>query len=355
MKSMPLRQTGVIRMSKWYDMSGKNDDVVVASRIRLARNFKDYVYSGMMEKEDSEKLIQSVTEAFQTDYRNEYNYCYTDRCGDIGKQSLKERLIINEYLGGRTDGAAIISEDESAAILLNAEDHVRIQVIRSGMNMAECYNVANEIDDYLDGRFDYAFDEKYGYKTTYPTNIGTGLRASYILHLPSLRDARKLSHISTELGRFGMKFKPVFTEGNGQSGSFYRISTQRSIGLSEKEIIKDLDDMVYRLINQEREQREAFYSTNRIQMEDEVYKSYGVMKYARRLSFKDALMLISVLKQGIALGILKFRDGTEYNTIKMIMEIMPSVIAKRAGGTLSSEETEIERATYIRDNAPEIV
>lgn len=342
-------------MNKWYDISGKNDDVVVASRIRLARNFNDYVYSGTLGRDVSDQMIQAVTEEFRSEYTKGYNYFYTGSCDSIGRQSLKEKMLINDYLAGRDDGAAVISEDESVSILLNAEDHVRIQVIRSGMNMAECYNVANEIDDYLDGRFDYAFDEKYGYKTTYPTNIGTGLRASYILHLPSLRDARKLSHISTELGRFGMKFKPVFAEGNGQGGAFYRISTQRSIGLSEKEIIKDLDDMVYRLINQEREQREAFYSTNRIQMEDEVYKSYGVMKYARRLSFKDALMLISVLKQGMALGILKFRDGTEYNTIKMIMEIMPSVIAKRAGRTLSSEETEIERATYIRDNSPEIV
>lgn len=342
-------------MNKWYDISGKNDDVVVASRIRLARNFNDYVYSGTLGKDVSEQMIQTVSKGFRSEYPKGYNYFFTGNCDSIDKQSLKEKMLINDYLAGRDDGAAIISEDESVSILLNAEDHVRIQVIRSGMNMAECYNVANEIDDYFDGRFDYAFDEKYGYKTTYPTNIGTGLRASYILHLTSLRDARKLSHISTELGRFGMKFKPVFAEGNGQGGAFYRISTQRSIGLSEKEIIKDLDDMVYRLINQEREQREAFYSTNRIQMEDEVYKSYGVMKYARRLSFKDALMLISVLKQGIALGILKFRDGTEYNTIKMIMEIMPSVIAKRAGRTLSSEETEIERATYIRDNSPEIV
>ena len=352
---MPLRQTGVIRMSKWYDMSGKNDDVVVASRIRLARNFKDYVYSGMMEKEDSEKLIQSVTEAFQTDHRNEYNYCYTDRCGDIGKQSLKERLIINEYLGGRTDGAAIISEDESAAILLNAEDHVRIQVVRPGMNMAECFNKANEIDDYIDGHFDYAFDEKYGYKTTYPTNIGTGLRASYILFLPSLRDAKKLSKISTELGRFGMKFKSVFNEGNNHAGSFFRISSQRSIGLSEKEIIKDLDDMVIQLINQEREQRNAFYTADRTQMEDEVFKSYGVMKYARKLAFKDAMMLISELKQGINLGILNFKEGTECNIIRMIMDIMPSVICERAGEKLSADEIDIERATYLRNNIPDIV
>ena len=191
MKSMPLRQTGVIRMSKWYDMSGKNDDVVVASRIRLARNFAGYNFPDRLADADSIKMVREVVESFKKNFSEKYNCFFMNNCSENKQKALKERRQISSALINGKNGAVLLSSDEAEAIMLNAEDHVRIQVLSNGMNLPLCYSRANEVDDYIDANFEYAFDERYGYKTSFPTNVGTGMRASYTLHLPALFEVRR--------------------------------------------------------------------------------------------------------------------------------------------------------------------
>ena len=342
-------------MLKWYEKNGKNDDVVVSSRLRLARNFSDFHFSDKLEPEKALKMVNSVVGRFQADYPSEYNCIFMNNCDDTYKNALKEKRIISSYLANNKNGAVILSEDEGTGVLLNVEDHVRIQVLCNGMNMADCFKRANEIDDYIDANFDYAYDERYGYKTTYPTNIGTGLRASYTLHLPALTQSRRINQISTELSRFGVKFKTIYGAGDGGYGNIYQVASQRTLGQEEKEIIKDLDDIVLQIIRQEREQRKHYYENDRIQLEDEIYKSYGVLKYARKLSLKDAMLLISEMMLGISLGILTLEKGEKYNINKLLMEIQPAVINSRSKTALSVAEADEERAKYIRNEIPAIV
>lgn len=341
-------------MLKWYDKTSKNDDVILSSRIRLARNFANYSFADKLSEEDAANMIKEVIGRFQKDYSDEYDCIYMNNCSERKQKALKERRQITSALVQGRNKAVMLSKDESTAIMLNAEDHVRIQVLANGMNLSACYKHANEVDDYIDSNFDYAFSEKYGYKTTFPTNVGTGLRASYTLHLPGLTEAKRISQISTELGRFGMKLKVLYGEDAGY-GNLYQIATQKTLGHNEKEIMSDLNDIVTPIINQEREQRRYLYEKDKIRLEDTVYKSYGVLKYARKISLRDAMTLLSEIMLGNSLGIITFEQPEKFSINKIIMDIQPAVINNTVNRAMSVDETDILRAQYIRNNCPDII
>ncbi len=341
-------------MNKWYDKTGANDDVVLSSRIRLARNFSNYVFADRLSEEAAARMVNSVADRFKSDYADEYDCIYMNNCNERKKKALKERRQISHALLNGSNKAVLLSKDESAAIMLNAEDHVRIQVLANGMNLESCFKRANEIDDYIDSNFDYAFSEKYGYKTTFPTNVGTGLRAGYTLHLPGLTEAKRISQISTELGRFGMKLKVLYGDDVGY-GNLYQIATQKTLGQTEKEIMSDLNDIVNQIVSQEREQRRYIYEKDKVQMEDTVYKSYGVLKYARKIPLRDAMTLLSEIMLGSSLGIITFDRTGSFSLNKMIMDIQPAVINNTVNRAISVDETDIIRAQYIRNNCPDII
>lgn len=342
-------------MLKWYDKNGRNEDVVISSRLRLARNFADYKFASRLEEEDAAHMVDSVVAQFQKDYPKEYKYIFMSACSEARRNALKERRTISSYLVKSKTGAAVLSEDEGLSILINAEDHIRIQALESGMNMQACLQRANEADDYIDANFDYAYDEKYGYKTTYPTNVGTGLKAGYTLHLPALADAKKISQISTELGRFGIKLKMIYGDPESGYGNLYQVSSQKTLGQEEREIIKDLDDIVVQIINQEREQRRFCYEKNKYGAEDMAYKSYGVLKYARKLSLRDAMSLLSEMMLGISMEILAVQDGGHIAFNKLLTDIQPAVLSSSVGKALSVDETDVLRAQYLRNNIPDII
>lgn len=344
----------MMKMLKWYDKTGKNDDVVLSSRIRLARNFANYAFADKLSEDDASNMVEEVAGRFRTDYSDEYDCIYMNNCSERKQKALKERRQITSALVQGKNKAVMLSKDESTSIMLNAEDHVRIQVLANGMNLASCYKRANEVDDYIDSHFDYAFSEKYGYKTTFPTNVGTGLRASYTLHLPGLTDAKRISQISTELGRFGIKLKVLYGEDVGY-GNLYQIATQKTLGHNEKEIMSDLNDIVNQVISQEREQRRYLYEKDKVQMEDSVYKSYGVLKYARKISLRDAMTLLSEIMLGSSLGIITFEQSSKFSINKIIMDIQPAVLNNTVNKAMSVAETDILRAQYIRNNCPDII
>ena len=342
-------------MNKWYERSGSNEDVVISSRIRLARNFADYNFPLKLEQDDAVRMVNSVVGSFQKDFASEYKYIFMNNCSESKRNALKEQRAISSYFVKSANGAVILSEDDGTSILVNGEDHIRIQVIANGMNIPVCFKKANDIDDYIDSKFDYAYDEKYGYKTTYPTNVGTGLRAGYTLHLPGLAEARKISQISTELGRFGLKIRPVYGDDECSYGNLYQVSTQKTLGVEEKALIKDMDNIVNQIINQERDRRRAIYEKDRYLAEDVAYKSYGVMKYARKLNLRDAMSLLSEFMLGMSLGILTTENGDNIGINKFIMDIQPAVLNNSVGKSLSVDETDILRAQYLRNNLPEII
>lgn len=340
-------------MDKWYEKKGRNDDVVVSTRIRLARNLSNYKFADRITSEEATEIIDKVSDYFAKNDKDNFECIYMKDCSENKRKALKEKRQISNALVNRKESAVILSEDEAVSVMLNAEDHIRIQVLSNGMNIDDAFARANEIDDFIDLEFDYAFDEKYGYKTTYPTSVGTGLRAGYTLHLPGLAEVKRISKIATELGRFGVKVKAVYGDDVGY-GNLYQVATQKTLGQSEKEIINDLNDIVMQIIKQERDQRRYLYEKDRVKMEDAVYRSYGVLKYARRLPFRDALTLLSEIMLGNSLGIINLSESDFYIN-KLIMDIQPAVINNSSNKAMSVAEADIIRAEYIRNNCPRII
>lgn len=240
-------------MLRWFETNGKESDVVISSRVRLARNVKKYNFSLKLTENDAVKMIDELSEAINSldivkDYSS-YNFKTLD---EYQKQAMKERHVISNFLLGQKQAAGFVSKDEDISIMLNEEDHIRIQAYAPGMDMEKAFELADKVDDAIDSVTDYAFDEKYGYLTTCPSNVGTGMRASYMLHLPALAGNNRISGLASEVGRFGLVLRSVYGDGSKNYGDIYKLSNQITLGVSEKEIIDNLTHIANQIISQER-------------------------------------------------------------------------------------------------------
>ena len=256
-------------MDKWYEVPGKAGTNVIYSRVRLVRNLKEYPFPGRLTKEQSaelsEKLLGGLTGIASMD-RMQYRFTHLERMGDLEKTALLERRAINRSVMKKKDPTGmILSEDESTAILLNGDDHVRIQTLQTGLTLEQLYERADKIDDYISERFDYAFDEKYGYLTSFPTNVGTGLRAAVVLHLPMLSKNKNFNSLVADMGRFGTQVRGVYGEGAENFGSLYQISNQKTLGQTEREIIDIVRKAAQDLDAQERRVRREYRQRKPVQ------------------------------------------------------------------------------------------
>ena len=314
-------------MLKWYEKTGKNTDVVLSSRIRLARNTTEYPFSTKITADEGKNLVDRVFECIgDSEYADGFELKRMNGVGDNQRQCLYEQQEINRYMAGRKDGAAAFSHDGGLSIMVNSEDHIRIQAMIAGMDMEACLKSANMYDDLLEEHFNYAFSEKYGYHTTYPTNVGTGMRAAYRLHLPVLANTKKLQLLANELGRFGVRMSACFGEGLNGMGDIYQFSNQRTLGQSEEDIIHNLDSVVQQIVRQERTLRKDYLDSGRIRAEDEAYKSYGVLKYSRCLNLKNAMVLLSEIRLGLCLGTIRFKDAEDFSTYSMMLAVQPRTL-----------------------------
>ena len=236
-------------MAKWYEVPEYTDSSVVYSKVRLVRNWAEYPFPEKMTKDQSMELTARLMGGLQDLGKKEkasYRYAYLHQMTDLEKASLVERKVLNRGILKKKDvGGLVLSEDERIGITINGDDHVRIQVLEKGMKLAECFKKVNSVDDYIGEQFDYAFDEKYGYLTAFPTNVGTGLRASVIVHLPMLSRKKNFNSLVADMGRFGTTVRGVYGEGNENYGSLYRVSNQKTLGQTEKDII----DLLYRQVH----------------------------------------------------------------------------------------------------------
>ena len=344
-------------MDKWYEMPGKTGTNVIYSRIRLVRNLKEYPFPGRLTKEQSvelsEKLLGGLTGIASMD-RMQYRFTHLERMGDMEKTALLERRALNRSVMKKKDPTGmILSEDESTAILLNGDDHVRIQTLQTGLTLDRLYEKADRIDDYIGERFDYAFDEKYGYLTSFPTNVGTGLRAAVVLHLPMLSKNKNFSSLVADMGRFGTQVRGVYGEGAENFGSLYQISNQKTLGQTEQEIIDIVRKAALELDAQERRMRREYRQRKPVQAADECYKSYGVLKYARRLTRKDGMEFLSQIMTGITDGILTVKEPC--SVYGLMIGIQPANLLSLADRPLDKDELDAARAEFLRKRLPEII
>lgn len=340
-------------MLRWFEQIGKCSDVVLSSRVRLARNLNQYCFSHKISEDESEALITDVKNSLSKERKLKgYQYIDLRDIEEIQKEAYCERHVISSFLKRQPRGAAYVSMDERMAIMVNEEDHVRIQSFMPGMDIYAAFEAANEMDDMLAKKLDYAYDENFGYLTTCPSNVGTGMKASYTLHLPALSNSRKIQGLVSELGHFGLAIRPVYSNKGNAEAHLYQIYNQRTLGQTEEEILENLSSIVSEIIEQERKGRQYFIRKERLRIEDEVYKSYGLLCYSRKMSLSDARLLLSRLRMGIACDLIRLSEEQPLCTYQMLMGIMPANLSIAAGTMADEQELDVLRASFIRENIP---
>lgn len=343
-------------MLKWYEQVDDENLNIIFSRIRLARNWNEYPFPSKLSDEDGGEMIKKLETGLanlgELDGRL-YQCLPLDELNDLDRIALKERRILNDTMVVKKSPAAImVSETEDTSLVFNGADHIRMQVIASGLHLEELWKRADQIDDYINTRFDYSFDEKYGYMTSYPTNVGTGLRAAVMIHLPTLSLGRKFNNLIGDMGRFGALVKGISGEGTENYGALYEISNLKTLGRSEKELVDLVNKVACQLNNQECQVRAMSLKNHRLEREDEAYKSYGVLKYARRLAMKDAMVFLSQLMAGIHDGLIVTQEPC--SIYRLMLGIQPANLQKLSDKPLGKEELDVARAVYLRESLPEL-
>ncbi len=343
-------------MRKWFEQTENRQPNIVSSRVRLVRNWDQYRFPKSLSPAESEELVKRLEYGLKNlkelDGR-EYEYAYLEELDELSRRALGERRILNSSILQKKETVGlIVSRDESVSVILNGDDHIRIQFLSPSLQLNELWKMADQMDDYINARFSYAFDEKYGYLTSFPTNMGTGLKACVTLHLPTLSLGKKFPSLLSDMSRFGVSLRGVYVEGSENYGALYEVANQKTLGSTEQEII----DLVYQaagqLSRQEQQVREKALSNHRLEREDEAYKSYGVLKYARRLSGKDAMIFLSQMMAGADDGILAFKEPC--SIYRLMLGIRTANLQKLSHKPLGKEELDVARAAYLRKELPEL-
>lgn len=333
-------------MANWYLQNGKDSDVVISSRVRLARNIKEYNFVRKCNKVQLQKVMEKVKEITPS---IGYGLKYIDLkdIDDITKISLVEKHMISPEFAMGTDvtGAILVNEEENICIMINEEDHLHLQVFSSGQDLENLINLAIEIDEKIGNLLTYTYSQQFGYLTQSPMNIGTGMKASVMVHLPALSLTGNISKVLHIVNNFGMSIRGMYGEGTQSQGDIYQISNNQSLGITEQEIIKNLKTITEKVIEQERLARKNL-TKNAIELEDKVYRSYGTIAYAVKLSSEECRKLLSDVKLGTDLGMIKELDDAKVN--KLLLYTKPGNLQKYLGKRLEGYEREIKRAEVIK-------
>ena len=336
-------------LSSWMNDDGPSSDIVLSSRVRLARNLEGIHFPTVASNEESKEVVGLLKNKMEsTTVFDQLELITISELKPVEKRVLVEKHLISPHLAEDSPyGACLLSQDESISIMLNEEDHIRIQCLFPGLQLKEALMVAQELDDAMEEKVDYAFDEKYGYLTSCPTNVGTGLRASVMMHLPALVLTQQMNRIVPAINQLGLVVRGIYGEGSEALGNIFQISNQITLGKSEEDIVEDLLSVVNQLITQERSAREALLKTSHIQLEDRVFRSYGVLVNSRIMETKEAAKCLSDVRLGIDLGLIKQVSKSILNELMILTQ--PGFLQQYAGGPLRPNERDIRRATLIRE------
>ena len=334
---------------KWYLETGPEGDVVLSSRIRLARNIVDYPFPCKMTAEQAQKVIEAVEEALARTKPagREYEFIDMSKLTPARAMSFAEKHLISPEFAQEREGRALaLSGDESVSVMLNEEDHIRIQTMLSGMRLEQALAVADEVDDRLDENLHYAFHEELGYLTQCPTNLGTGLRASLMLHLPAIARSGAVQSLANAVSKLGLTIRGTYGEGTQAKGSIFQISNQVTLGLTEKQAIDNLKGIASQIIAQERTARGSLLKIGP-QMEDRIWRSYGVLSQARLLSADEFMELISDVRFGVTAGLMQGLSLESINSL--LYEVQPATLTAGAGKKLDAHERDVLRAHIVRE------
>lgn len=337
-------------MENWIEGCKSNDDLVLSSRIRLARNISKSPFPHMLKEAEGRDTVKLVQDAFYSSSLNSQNYetkylWEKDYISNV--VFLEKHLISKNLLDNSNKAAFIVNTNETVSIMINEEDHVRIQCITASLNLEEAYDFADKIDNGLEEKLDYAFDEKLGYLTACPTNIGTGMRASVMIHLPTLSLSNKLNAVLSAVTQVGMTIRGLYGEGSKDKSNIYQISNQITLGLSEEEIINNLKAVVIQIVNEEQLCRKTLIDKYKYEIEDRIYRALGILKSAVILSSNECLKLLSDVRLGVEMGIIK--DVTKKLLNNSLINTQTANIQKMYNKKLSDKETNFNRAKLVRE------
>lgn len=325
-----------------------SNEVVISTRIRLARNLKDFPFPCKLNSQGREKVIEKVRDAVKnsnSSVASDFSFIKLSELSSTQSVSLVEkRLVSPEFISDSDGRALLLSKDESFSIMINEEDHIRLQVITKGLSLEQAYDTADKLDTLLDENLDFAFDEKLGYLTQCPTNLGTGMRASVMLHLPALEKSRAISRIAGNLSKLGLTIRGAHGEGTEPKGALYQLSNQVTLGISEKAAIENLKSITEQLVAQEKQARERLCSS--IDIQDTISRSLGILRSALVISHDEALKLLSNVRLGIVSKQIK---SVKTETIDRLMTaVEPATLSVNMKKNLSAHERDIERARLLR-------
>ena len=333
-------------LSSWLQLdTDATDHIVISSRIRLARNFDGILFTNRNDMSSLEKvntisrgLLQPLKEADGHQYSN----INLEQLSERERAILVEKHLMSPALEEKQPYRnLVVSDDASIVIMVNEEDHLRIQSMVSGLRLEVAYERILKIDKAIEGKYPYAFDEQFGYLTACPTNVGTGLRASVMLHLPALTISGKITRLIRSIIQLGYSVRGLYGEGSEALGNIYQISNQRTMGTSEEDTIEQLTKIVEGIIAEERKSRQLLLHNDKEGLEDVLWRSYGVLQNARRVNGKEALTKLSDIQLGVDLNILPQWGKDSFN--ELIAITRPNFLSKYAG---NDNLTDIERDSY---------
>jgi len=336
---------------EWLRGSGPEADIVISSRVRLARNLAAYPFISRASDHDRNEVERTLREAILSIHgADELLYLNVERLPSVDRQFLVERqLISREHADGKGARGVAIDPKQQISLMVNEEDHLRIQVMHSGLDLWAAWERINAIDDLVESRVYYAFHERLGYVTACPTNVGTGMRVSVMLHLPALVMTREIEKVFRSLQKINVTVRGLYGEGSQPAGDFYQISNQATLGRSEREIITQLghdDAIVPQIIKYERHARAALLEQRRDTLYDQVSRAYGILRNARMISSEETMLLLSRLRMGVNMGLLSELEIPTIN--RLFVYTQPAHLQKICGRELDTADRNIERARYIR-------
>ena len=327
----------------WYLQNNQNSDVARSTRIRFARNIVGFPFE-LKTKEMKEALENKIKD-------NLYGIGYGLKffklkdMDDITKMSLVEKNIISPEFISNKDGSILINDEENICIMIGEEDHLRIQVFNYGLDLENTLNLAVELDEKINETLGYAINKKYGYLTACPSNLGTGLRASVMLHLPALEHTGNVRKILNSVGNFGISIRGIYGENSKSTGDMYQISNRQTLGITEKEIIDRVKVIAEKIIEQERKARKML-ADNKIEFEDMIYRNYGILSNCKKISSNETRELLSNIKMGVDLGIVD--ELTDLQVQKLYLYTKPANLQKYLGKQYDTYERDIKRAEVIK-------
>lgn len=346
------------RKNKWYYDSAAYHEVVLSGSVTLARNLADFDFPAKMSEEDAAEVVsrvRGITTELAAREGREYYSCRVDKLSNTEKDCLIESHTITPSLKRRKDPSGlIISEDESISIMVNEDDHIHIQAIKAGYNLREAYKTANRIDDYIDSVMPYCFSEKYGYLTSKLQDAGTGMHASYLLSLPGITMGGKVDALQEEISRFDVSLKGIFGEGSKSAGFIFQLINRKTLGFTENEILENLEQVTAQIVDIEKNLRKGLFKNVGTEITDRIYRSYGVLKYAKNLPRKDAMVLLAQLKLGSDCGVIKIKGGGSA-LHRLMIEMQPGNLQTIYKKSMGSTQRDEYRAKYLNENLPELI